>query len=153
MVDASDVSAVVATFCERAIEDREGIFTLVRLYDQLTVRVAADFPGPTPQEPLPVNITFFVALKARREQPWPDLIVRIVNPDDGAHDVPVTGVDPAEPKDGMNLVLGLTLTVTREGRYWFEVIYEGRSLTRAPLRIAIQRLPRSELLLDARPMT
>ena len=41
---------------------------------------------------------------------------------------------------GVQIFVNLNMQVTEEGLYWFDVLLEGATITRVPLRVIYQRL-------------
>jgi hypothetical protein len=124
-----------ALLCERAIQESDGVLTLVRVIDKLT---ASSLPGQEPSgfQPFQAALTLVVILRAGESSA---ATVRIVprEPDGHAlqaHDTEVTfgGDDQAR---GRNLLVTMNLGVKYEGLYWFDVIVDGSQISRIPLRV------------------
>lgn len=128
---------VTAAFCERAIQERDGVLSLIRMIDKITSTVAG--PGPVVPDrmpPIPVNLTLAVVLKpgeargrfmvkVRPEAPSGQRLAEVELP------VSFTGA----PDTGANLLFGVNMIATEEGVYWFDTLMDDQLLTRTPLRI------------------
>ena len=128
-----------AFFCERVIEERDGTLSAIRIVDRIT-NMAVGTGTPAAMPAMPVNLALLIALKPGRAL--------------GRHDVQITAERPSgirtdmasalsvnlEGGDrGANLVMNLSLVVTEEGLYWFDVVVDETVLTRVPLRVLYQR--------------
>jgi hypothetical protein len=131
------VAAMV--FCERAIEDQEGIFTLVRLFDELNLTIPEDMPEPTEEAPLPVQLTLFVALKEYLQEHQEPLTFVALHAD-GSETIlgrmPRLS-DPTKMNQNAHITFGLGLS--KFEKMWFELRYGDRPLTRIPLSVTLQR--------------
>lgn len=130
-----------ALFCERALQEQDGVASLIRVVDRLTVAVQAPaglLPDELPEGQL--QTTFVVMLKSGDAQGRSPITISIEQP--SGITLPPQSVDVMfEGADrGVNLVLNMAIPAT-EGLYWFTVSCDGRELTRAPLRVIYQRMP------------
>jgi hypothetical protein len=128
---------VTAAFCERALQERDGVLSLIRMIDKITTTVAG--PGsavPDQMPPVQVNLTLAIVMKpgeargrfmvkVRPEAPSGQRLPELEAP------VSFSGA----PDAGANLLLGINMTATEEGVYWFDTLLDGQLLTRTPLRI------------------
>jgi len=131
----------VAIFCERAILDNEGVLTLVRLTDQITIRSS----GPQAPEELPagtvVQTTLVIVLKPGEARGNQGLRIDIEEPTGQVRPGPEMSVPFAGgPSQGANIVLPMVLQVESAGLYWANVYIAGRVVTRVPLQITYQYL-------------
>lgn len=128
----------LATFCEKVLQEPDGVVSIIRAIDRIIVTAPAGGPRELPEGVL--NTTLAVMLKADDAR--------------GRHPVAISGEQPdgtqlpAQTFDvmfegeerGVNLLLNMGLTVI-EGLYWFEVHVNHVLLTRVPLRVMYQRIP------------
>ena len=128
----------VATICERVIQDKENAaFTLVNLYDRITLTLPPDHPPLTKEAPLPVPLTIFVAFRTRGQYRATHK-VRIFATGPKGETLPV-----GEPEigfgdgNGANLTARIGLGVTGQGYYHFDFFLDGAYLTRVPLQIEL----------------
>ncbi|MDQ6948240.1 MAG: hypothetical protein M3256_18725 [Actinomycetota bacterium] len=132
----------LSVFCEQAIEDKNGVLTIVRIIDQVTVSVA-DTNAP---DELPLGsaiaTTLVIALKARRALGKQKVQVIVEHPDGTRHDGPEMPVHLSPgPGGGANLILRTTLVLSTTGLYWADVLVNGRLVTRSPLEVRYQVIP------------
>lgn len=126
-----------AVFCERAIQERDGVLSLIRMIDKITNALAGPSPAvPNEMPPVPVNLTLVVVLKpggargrytvkVRPEAPSGQRLPEVEAP------VSFSGA----PDAGANLLFNVNMIATEEGLYWFDVLLDEQLLTRTPLRI------------------
>lgn len=142
---------VSAALCERAIQERDGVISLIRMIDKITNTIAG--PGPIVPEtmpPVPVNLTLVVVLKPGEARGRFMVAVRPEAPSGQRlpeAELPVSF--GGAPDAGANLLFGINMVATEEGVYWFDVLLEGQLLTRTPLRIEYS--PRRTALQEAPP--
>ena len=129
-----------ALFCERVIEDKEGVLTVIRIVDRI-ITVASGSGTPDTMPPTAVPLTMLLAFKSGDAQ--------------GRHDIQITVEEPSglrktlaqnlsmflEGADrGANMILNLAgFQAPQEGLYWFDVFLDGVRITRLPLRLVYQR--------------
>lgn len=64
-------SVRLACFCENALEEADGIFSLIRIFDSTTVQILTPLPDPVPENAVaPHRVIFFVILDDAK--PWED---------------------------------------------------------------------------------
>lgn len=137
----------VAAFCEKVVEDKHGVLSLVSIVDQITnTAVGPNVPDEMP--PFTLNLWLVVMLKADRARGRYSLKIRPEDP--SGRDMPImeTPVQLEGGERGVNLVTPLQFGVALEGLYWFDVLFSAgtghdRLLSRIPLRVVYrpQRLP------------
>lgn len=129
-----------AFFCERLLEEADGVLSAIRIVDTVTIQV--EELAHEAQTPL-VNLTLFIAFKAGDAH--------------GSHDVTVAMEEPARTTAyeeerftqtivfygtedrGITVVMPVAMTVVEAGVYWFGVYLGERLVTRVPLRVAVPR--------------
>jgi len=128
----------VAVICEKVLQERDGVLTLVRIIDRLTL-ATTDVNAPSELPEGKIAVTFVVTLKsgdARGRHP----VSIAIEPPHGAISAPQTLDIMFEGEDrGVNLVLNLGLEAI-EGLHWFVVSVNDQELTRVPLRIMYPRI-------------
>jgi hypothetical protein len=123
----------IAALCENVLQEPNGVLSLIRIVDRITVTAPPGAPQSMP--PTPIHLKAVIALKSdmargrlmvgfRPQKPSGIYLDEVVSP------VLFEGADR-----GNNLILDLRLQVEEEGLYWFEVLIEKRVVTRIPLRI------------------
>lgn len=128
-----------AFFCERLIEDKDGVLTVVRIVDRIT-HTAVGSGTPQVMPPVPVNLTLLVSFKSGDARGRHELSVYVEAPS-GLRETVVSGVSVLfEGEDrGNNSIFNLSWVAGHEGLYWFDVLLDGSRVTRVPLRISYQR--------------
>lgn len=126
----------VALFCERAIQDGEGVFTIIRMVDSLTLSATALPPNGT-VVPLPVTGLFgFRAHGFKGKLPF---LLTQVSPAGAKHDI-ANGV--ADLKGGMTGAFitapALPLLYETNGTYRYEVRLDRRLLATIPLKVVFE---------------
>jgi hypothetical protein len=131
----------VAAFCERVIEDKQGVLSLIRLVDQITNTVV----GPDVPDQMPAfmvtDLVMVVTLKADQARGRYALKVRPEDPSGRHMPVMQTPVHLEGGERGVNVLLPLQFHVELEGLYWFDILFsaggghEDRLLSRIPLRV------------------
>jgi hypothetical protein len=135
---AEGPSVQIAAFCERVLQEGDGVLSLIRVVDRLTA--ATQDPGaPETMPPFPVNLTLVLALKSGFLRGRHDVQLRSFTPSQQPMgDFSIPALFEGEDR-GVNLLLPIAFQAPEEGLYWFEVRFGGRVLTRVPLRLIYQR--------------
>jgi len=131
----------VATFCERVLEEKDGVNTLVRIVDRYYVDISSSEQLPTGVKPA-IATSLMVIVKSgdfrgpatvtiKLRLPSGDYSERVVN-------APVT-FDGGE--NGVSLQVQMGIEIGRYGLYWAEVEIDGRLITRTPLRVELRSTP------------
>lgn len=132
----------LAVFCEQAIEEKDGVITLVRVVDQMTVSVS----DPDAPDDLPpgagIQTTLVIGLKAGQALGKQKVQVVFEHPDGSRHAGPELPVHFTQaPASGANLILKTTLALSTTGLYWADVLVNNRLVTRSPLEVRYQVIP------------
>jgi len=128
-----------AVICSDVIEGKDGVLSLIRIIDRLTISAAGPQPPPEmPPAKCPLKIVLmFVSGRARGSH---EAAVKIEQPDTTPRDC-WTGTVFLEGEDrGANVVIGLEAEFPQEGLYWFDVYVDGTRITRMPFRVIYQRV-------------
>lgn len=110
----------MATFCDQVIEDKQGVLTIVRAVDRITVEASG--VGVKVPEQLPpgmVPLTFVITLKAGTARGRCEIDIEMEGPDGLTRPVSSRSVSFVAPHYGINLINRITLSVQHEGVYWF----------------------------------
>ena len=128
----------MAVFCERVLEEKTGVLSLIRVIDRLQIEGA---PMPSQEAPpLPASLTAVVSFKAGSARGSHNLAIRPESPA-GLHlpEASLTVLFEGEDR-GVNAIVGISVPIQQEGLYWFDVLLDGQRVTRMPLRIVYQRI-------------
>jgi hypothetical protein len=130
-----------ALFCERVLNETDGVLSAIRIIDNITVNKASlsEADKATDRPPI-IELSGLVSLRA----------------DEAAgttHDVSIEGFYPSgtpldpprfdyaapftTPDSGVNVIISLRVTVRETGTYWFTVRVGGEVATRIPLTLVI----------------
>lgn len=132
----------LAVFCEQAIEDKNGVLTLVRIVDQVTVSAS----GTNVSDDLPpgaaINNTLVLGLRAGQAMGKQTVQIIFEHPDGGRHPGPEMPVHfTPGTTGGANLILKITLALSTAGVYWADVLVNKRLVTRLSLEVRYQVIP------------
>jgi len=128
----------MAVICEKVLREQDGIMSVIRVVDRVTITPPPDAPEQMP--PTSLNLMLAVVLRAGVMQGQMNVGLSFTTPagiDNQIGSVPVL----FEGQDrGVNLITNLNLTVGEQGLYWISIYLERQFLTRVPLRILYQRI-------------
>lgn len=124
----------MAVLCERTLEDREGVLSIIRVIDRITATIVAPDP-PAAMPPTPVALTMVIMLRPGSARGRFTLSIRPESPS-GRH---LTKMDYPVHLDGedrgINIVGPFQFVAEEEGLYWIDVLFEEERITRIPLRV------------------
>lgn len=125
----------VALLCERVLEEKDGVNSVVRIIDQVNITAAG--PGAPPQiVPGVVKFTILLIIKTG-EMPGPCEIEIIVKKPDLTEVAKMARTVNLESPAyrGMTLKIETELQVDQVGLWWFEIFIRGMRRTRIPLNV------------------
>lgn len=126
-------------FCERVIEDKDGVLSVVRIVDRFT-RTVTGSGTPESMPPTPVRTMLLISLKSGDARGRHDVSINVEQPSGLVETVvPRASVLFEGAERGANLVFDLDWLAAQEGLHWFDVLLDGTRVTRVPLRIAYLR--------------
>lgn len=124
-----------ACICQTALQEANGLLSIIRLIDRVPVL------GTTPQmQPQPLQqLVLVVILRSGMLRETHKLKIKPISP--SGKDLPENEMSVLfEGEDrGPAVILPLSLVATEEGLYWFDLYLEEQLLTRIPLRVIYQR--------------
>ena len=128
-----------AAFCDRVIEGKDGVLSLIRVIDRLTTTAAgADTPKDMPPANFPVSaVVMLISGRARGRH---ELRVDREAPDGTRKPVWSGSLLLEGDYKGNNVVLNLSETFELEGTYWYDIFVEEELLTRMPFQVTYVRL-------------
>ncbi len=134
-----------AFFCERFLQEQDGVLSAIRMVDKLTlhrVEQQGALPQGMPIGATPIQtINLLIGLKSGNYKGSGTVRVRGFTPsgkeltpksDDSGLRVELKGQN-----EGANVILVMALTFSEEGIYWFDVYFNDRLVTRAPLSVSV----------------
>ena len=127
-----------AVFCSEVIEGKDGVLSLIRVIDRLTITAAGTEP-PATLPPFKHPVKLVLMLISGRAKGTKDVAVKIERPD-GTVSPAWSGTVFLEGEDrGANLVMEMEMEFSLEGLYWFDAYFEDTRITRMPFRVIYQR--------------
>jgi hypothetical protein len=143
MVPKPGPHIAMAVFCERVLDEKDGVLSVIRIVDRFTITVRG--PGVPSEMPAgQINVTLVVGLRSGNAKGrhslsiWPEL------PSGERATKTEMPVFFEGEERGVNAVLQIVMPITQEGLYWFDLILdENQYLTRVPLRIVYQPIQAS----------
>lgn len=129
----------VAAFCEKVLQEGDGVLSLIRIVDTITQEV--EIKGTPPPEtlkeapPLRYRLKLVLMLKAGKARGPHQVKITPILPT-GETKTPFIGTLHFEGEEkGANLILDFAFEFPFEGLYWFEVCLNEHLLTQLPLRV------------------
>ena len=125
----------MAVLCEKVLQEKDGVLSLVRIVDRFITH------GETPEMPPKViDATLVVVFKSGSASGKHIIKIRLEKPSGlvmPAREYPVL----FEGEDrGVGIVSQMSLVLDEEGLYWIDVLFEESVVTRIPLRVLYQRV-------------
>lgn len=134
----------MATFCERVLQERDGVLSVIRAIDRLIVNAS----GPTAPEKMPaaqINFPLIIMLKSGFAKGSYSLKLIPNTPSNKQLGESSVGVLFEGDDRGVNVILNVQVIAQEEGLYWFDVLLGPQLLTRIPFRVVYQRLTQGQL--------
>ena len=130
-----------ALLCDQVIEGNDGVLTIIRVVDRINHRVPRP-DAPEEMEPFSHQLTMVIMLKAGVQRGSHTLSVNLVRPDFEPAPMPGRTVFmEGEDDRGQNIISRMVMIFPMPGLYWFEIGFDGHTLTKIPLRIVYFRGP------------
>jgi hypothetical protein len=128
----------VAVLCEKVEANDDGTLDIRGIVDGVVVEPRADDPlGLEPHAVL--DFVVLVHVRAGDERGPHRLAIRGLYPSGAAGPELARPVEFTGDRPGADLLIQLSLEIHEEGLYHFDVEYDGRRLTRIPLRVVYAR--------------
>lgn len=127
-----------ACFCDQIIEDKSGVWTLVRLIDRLEVTASGVTP-PSDMPPLTTDLNLALLLKSGDAMGRSDLKIIPRLPSGESNNPLEMSIRFEGEEKGHNLHAKIRFTFEMEGLYWFDVYIDDTKLTTLPFRIVYNR--------------
>jgi hypothetical protein len=123
-----------ALLCEKALQETDGVSSLIRVVDRWTVS------GPTEEMPqTAIQATMVLMLKRGIHRGPGRLTITPITPSDTrmqAMEVPVL----FDEDRGVNVIIPMAFPVQEPGVYWFAIALDGQAITHIPLRVIYHRV-------------
>ena len=128
-----------AVLCEKVLHEADGVLSLIRIIDRITVTIPlADSASPEDLPAPMVPVTFVVSLKSGDFTGRMPLKVRIETPSRSKWPEFESSAELRGGEQGTVVVLPVQFPARDEGIYWFAVEVGGGVVTRVPLRVVKQ---------------
>jgi hypothetical protein len=135
-----------ALLCEKVLEERDGVLSIIRAIDRITI-TAVSTGAPIP-EGVPLGVVAFafaVVIRSGVFKGTASIKLTIHAPSgnsvgESSLDVFLEGDDR-----GVNLVSPMQFSVQEDGLYWIDVTCNNQLFTRVPLRVVFQRVSQGSL--------
>lgn len=145
----------IATFIERALRGDDGVYTLVRVVDTMSVNVVR---LTSPASPMPKGLrrasspglTLFLLLRRGDYLGKGELAIDGVSPKGVTTPFHKSEIDFSE-STGINLLFETELRPEESGTYWFDINFNGVPLTRVPLLVSVNVVQAEETTKGQRP--
>lgn len=127
-----------ALICEKVIEEKDGVLTLVRVIDRVTHSIT----GPDAPEKMPTfiyPISLVIMLKSGNAKGTYSVRIDMEPPSTEVQHLPTFPVHLEGEERGQNLILNLNISLQEPGLYWFDVYFDENKLTRIPLKVLYAR--------------
>jgi len=124
----------MAVFCDRVIEGKDSVLSIIRVVDRVDVTIPPDAQQPFK---VPIAITLVIGFRAGSARGAYILRLEVDTPTGKTSlvgETPISFQGPGE--QAANLLSNLQLLIEGEGLYWFNVYLEKEFITRVPLRVA-----------------
>lgn len=134
-----------ALLCERVLQERDGVNSLIRVIDRVTITAIVQNIGSVEIPPTLVGFSLFVSIKSGLFKGSAPLKLTVRSPDEEkivefAIDILLEGDDR-----GVNVVSPVQFQIQTEGLFWVDVSLMGSLITRIPLRVVIQKVTQGSL--------
>ena len=128
-----------ALICTDVIEGKDGVLTLIRVIDRITVTAAGPkSPARMPPVRRPFKLVLmFISGRARGSY---TVELKIEHPDATIHEGWSGSIFLEGEDRGASLIADMDYEFGLEGLYWFQLLFDGSHLTRLPFRLIYQRV-------------
>jgi len=130
-----------ALICERVLVEQDGVLSLIRVIDRLIRHADAGEPEELAPFTQPIHVVLLMKSGAARGRF--EVTVGVEKPSGELGDAIAVPVHFEGEDRGVQVILPMSFAADQEGLYWFDVGFEGRRLTRMPLRVVYQPHARS----------
>jgi hypothetical protein len=124
----------VAAVCESALEEKDGVFSAIRIIDTITVEAE---PPSLPQNIVPtVQFAIVVFLKSGDVTGQSRVSIKMRRPSGAVVEAGSWPIVLNGGEHGANIIAKTRLETGEVGLFWFDVHWNDEVLTRIPLRLA-----------------
>jgi len=137
----------VAAFCERILDEKDSVPSLIRLVDRIILHLP---PSPLktdtgePVEPS-IEISFYIRLTTFRVGGTYELLLVMKNPSGKETEVVRHPITLEQNKSGLNFKAALTLGIKEAGLYWMRIFLDNQFFTQIPLEVLLTEPSETQL--------
>ena len=129
---AEEPYVALACLCEKALQEKDGVYSLIRIVDIFYV---PEPPDP-PDEEVAVAFYAVISLRVVELEGSFDLALQVSRPD-GTDD---TMMEPEKvglsgEQQNINVIVQIAIRRFQLGQYWLNVLWDGKVLTTVPFRL------------------
>lgn len=128
-----------AVFCDSVIEGKDGVLSIIRIVDRLTI-TAAGPQVPPDMPPTEHTLKLVLMLISGRAQGSAEVAVSVEQPGEPEESLWRTDVFFQGEDQGANLIAHVPITLKSQGLYWFRIRLDGEHLTSLPFRVIYRRV-------------
>jgi hypothetical protein len=130
-----------ALLCEKALQETDGVISLIRIVDRWTVS------GPTDDMPqTAIQATMVLMFKSGFHRGPGRLTITPTSPRDAAMPAIEVPVHFEGDEDrGVNVVIPMAFPAQEPGVYWFGVALDGQTVSHIPLRVIYHRVAPTQI--------
>ncbi|MBA7708114.1 hypothetical protein ES703_117002 [subsurface metagenome] len=129
----------VAAFCERVLQEADGVVSLIRIVDRVThTERGPESPAEMPEFHYPLFLV--ITLKSGRARGRHDITITPEQPSGETLDPITLSVNLEGEGKGVNVISRIDFSYKMEGLYWFNVQFDNKVITRLPLEVRYSRM-------------
>lgn len=130
----------VAAFCERILQEKDNVHTLVRVIDRVYIEPSKEQLPEGTTEGIPTS--FAVVIKSGDFRGPATLVIKLRHPSGRYADKTISSpIVLKGGEHGVNVNVRMVIAVEELGLHWADVELDGRLLTRSPLWIERRSMP------------
>src|SRR5438128_2820070 len=116
-VDSGGPYLAAALICEKVLHEKDGVFSIIRMVDRLTVSLGPNAPAKMPPLQIPLNV--FLGFKSGIAKG--NYVVKLTgeNPSGEEKELAILNVLFEGDDRGNNLQITINLQAEEDGLYWF----------------------------------
>lgn len=129
-----------AVFCETVLREADGVLSLIRLVDRLTISARGP-SAPDTMPKTPYHITAVIMLISGEARGRHEIKIEREEPSGLKTKPPFLATVQMEGEDrGANVILDMHLTFEMEGLYWFYIYFDDTLISKMPFRVMYARV-------------
>lgn len=128
---------IAAFVCERVLEEKDGVKSVVRIVDRVTHTTTSP-----KMEPFLLPLTLFIGFKSGFSRGPLPFEIRFMKPSGEGFPPFKTQLNFEGDEDrGIDVVTNVTFPIEMAGLYWFEIYLAEKFMTKTPLRVIVMTQP------------